>query len=159
MAHRIIRIALTAVIFAVIVAPAASAKTDKPVVAVFYFETAGGARSYLGPVVANYLITALAYLNKYKVIDPEKVAKVMEGSGVEEGEALATADAVAMAKKLGAVVACRGKVTKSSGGDKYTVTVDFISTANATVISSKSANATGEANLSKAVDRIVGLTE
>jgi hypothetical protein len=150
---------LAAVIMTVLCVPAALAKTNKPVVAVFYFETGGGARSYLGPVVANYMMSALAYIGKYKVIAPEKVAKVMEGSGIEEGETLATADAVAMAKKLGAVVACRGKVTKAASGNKYTVTVDFISTASGAVISSKSSNATGEANLSKAVDRIVGLTE
>ncbi|UCH77773.1 MAG: hypothetical protein JSU81_08590 [Candidatus Coatesbacteria bacterium] len=159
MTPRIFRTLLVALIFTVLCVPAAQAKSAKHVVAVFYFETEGGARSYLGPVVANYMMTALAYIGKYKVVDPEKVAKVMEGSGIEEGETLPTADAVAMAKKLGAVVACRGKVTKAKSGDKYTVTVDFISTATGGVISSTSANATGEANLSKAVDRIVGLTK
>jgi TolB-like protein len=137
-------------------APWAAAKSNKPVIAVFHFETSG-ANSYLGPVVANYLMSALAYLGKYKVIEPEKVAKVMEGEGIDEGEAVSTADAVAMGKKLGAIVACRGKIAKS--GNSFTVTVDFISTANSAVISSKSSKVTGEANLSKGIDTIVGLTK
>jgi hypothetical protein len=81
----------------------------------------------------------------------------MEGEGIDEGAAVSTADAVAMGKKLGAIVACRGKVAKS--GNSYTVTVDFISTANSAVISSKSTKVTGEANLSKGIDTIVGLTK
>jgi hypothetical protein len=102
-------------------------------------------------------MTALAYLGKYKVIEPEKIDKVLEGSGIDDGEAIPTGEAAKMGKKLGAIVACRGKVTKS--GNKYTITVDFISTANASVITSNSANVTGEANISKGIDRIVGLTK
>lgn len=132
------------------------AKSTKPVVAVFNFETVG-ANEYVGPVTARYLMTALAYLGKYKVIEPEKIDKVLEGSGIDDGEAIPTGEAANMGKKLGAMVACRGKVTKS--GNKYTITVDFISTANASVITSNSANVTGEANISKGIDRIVGLTK
>jgi TolB-like protein len=132
------------------------AKTTKPVIAVFYFETAN-ANDYLGPVTARYLMTALAYLGKYKVIEPEKIEKVLEGAGIGDGEAIETTTAATLGKKLGAMVACRGKVTKQ--GNKYTITVDFISTANASVITSNSANVTGEANLSKGVDHIVGLTK
>jgi TolB-like protein len=132
------------------------AKTAKPVIAVFNFETAN-ANDYLGPVTARYLMTALAYLGKYKVIEPEKIEKVLEGAGIGEGEAIETGTAATLGKKLGAMVACRGKVTKK--GNKYTITVDFISTANAAVITSNSANVTGEANLSKGIDRIVGLAK
>jgi len=141
---------------ALICAPLSHAKTDKPVIAVFHFETQG-ARSYVGPVVAQYLMTALAYLGKYKVVDPPKIAKIMEGSNIDEGEPVSIAAAAAMGKSVGAMIACRGKITKN--GNKYTVTVEFISTANGAVINSQSANVTGEANLSKGVDRIVGLTK
>jgi len=150
------RAVLTLGLLTMALAPLSWAKTTKPVIAVFHFETEG-ARSYVGPVCAKYLMSALAYLGKYKVVAPEKIEKVMEGSDISEGEAVSTADAVALGKKLGAVIACRGKVAKS--GEKYTVTVDFISTANGAVVTSKSANVTGEANLSKGIDRIVGLTD
>ncbi|GEM_PF-1314985 len=139
-----------------IYAPPAPAKTAKPVIAVFNFETES-ANDYLGPVVARYLITALAYLGKYKVVEPEKIEKILEGSDIGEGEPISTATAATLGKKLGAMVACRGKVSKN--GDKYTITVDFISTANGAVITSNSANVTGEANLSKGIDHIVGLTD
>jgi TolB-like protein len=132
------------------------AKTAKPVIAVFNFETES-ASDYLAPVVARYLMTALAYLGKYKVVEPEKIEKILEGSDIGEGEPISTATAAALGKKLGAMVACRGKVTKK--GNKYTITVDFISTANGAVITSSSANVTGEANISKGIDRIVGLTD
>jgi hypothetical protein len=156
MTKRIFRAASVLCLLVLVCAPLASAKTTKPVIAVFYFETQG-ARSYVGPVVAKYLMAALAYLGKYSVVEPEKIDKVMEGSEIAEGDAISTADAVKLGKKLGAIIACRGKVTEN--GEKYTVTVDFISTANGAVISSKSANVTGEANLSKGIDRIVGLTD
>ena len=132
------------------------AKTTKLVIAVFNFETEG-ASGYVGPVVAHYLMAALAYMGKYKVVEPGKIDKIMEGSEIGEGEPVSTAIAAKLGKKLGAMVACRGKVTKK--GDKYTITVDFISTANGAVITSNSANVTGEANLSKGIDRIVGLTK
>jgi len=38
------------------------------------------------------------------------------------------------------------------------VTVDFVSTVNGAIITTKSAKVTGEENLSKAIDRIVGVT-
>jgi hypothetical protein len=132
------------------------AKSTKPVIAVFNFGTEG-ANSYLGPVTAQYLMAALAYLGKYKVIEPGKIDKLLEGHGIAEGEVIPTGEAAKLGKKIGAMVACRGKVTKK--GNKYTITVDFISTANAAVITSNSANVTGEANLSKGIDRIVGLTK
>lgn len=135
---------------------ATQAKSAKPVIAVFNFETVS-ANDYLGPVTARYLMTALAYLGKYKVIEEVKIKKVLEGAGIGKGDAIDTTMAVTLGKKLGAMVACRGKVTKK--GNKYTITVDFISTANAAVIASNSANVTGEANISKGVDRIVGLTK
>jgi TolB-like protein len=156
MTKRFLRAAAVLCLLTLAFAPLAGAKTTKPVIAVLHFE-AEGARSYVGPVVAKYLMSALTYLGKYKVVAPEKIDKVMEGSGIGEGEAISTADAVSLGKKLGAVIACRGKVAKN--GDKYTVTVDFISTANGAVVTSKSANVTGEANLSKGIDRIVGLTD
>lgn len=139
-----------------IFASTSPAKTAKPVIAVFNFETEG-ASDYLAPVVARYLMTALAYLGKYKVVEPEKIEKILEGSDIGPGEPMSTATAAALGKKLGAMVACRGKVTKK--GNKYTITADFISTANGAVITSKSANVTGEANLSKGIDSIVGLTD
>ncbi|HUU56854.1 MAG TPA: hypothetical protein VMW93_05885 [bacterium] len=156
MTKRFFRATLTVCFLTLTLAPLSWAKTTKPVIAVFYFETQG-ARSYVGPVVAKYLMSALAYLGKYKVVEPEKIDKVMEGSEIGEGDPVSTADAVKLGKRLGAVIACRGKVAKS--GEKYTVTVDFISTANGAVVTSKSANVTGEANLSKGIDRIVGLTD
>lgn len=156
MTKRLFPLALTLCLLTAGLSPLAWGKTTKPVIAVLHFETVG-ARSYVGPVVAKYMMSALAYLGKYSVVAPEKIDKVMEGSDIGEGEAVSTADAVSLGKKLGAVIACRGKVAKS--GEKYTVTVDFISTANGAVVTSKSANVTGEANLSKAIDRIVGLTD
>ena len=156
MTKRFFRATLALCFLTLALAPLSWAKTTKPVIAVFHFETQG-ARSYVGPVVAKYLMSALAYLGKYKVVEPEKIDKVMEGSDIGEGDPVSTADAVKLGKKLGAVIACRGKVTKN--GEKYTVTVDFISTANGAVVTSKSANVTGEANLSKGIDRIVGLTD
>ena len=140
----------------VVFALSSPAKTAKPVIAVFNFEIES-ASDYLAPVVARYLMTALAYLGKYKVVEPEKIEKILEGSDIGQGEPISTATAAALGKKLGAMVACRGKVTKN--GNKYTITVDFISTANGAVITSKSANVTGEANLSKGIDSIVGLTD
>ena len=139
-----------------ICAPLSHAETDKPVIAVFHFETQG-AGSYVGPVVARYLMTAFAYLGKYKVVDPPKIVKIMEGWNIGEGEPVSVADAAAMGKSVGAMIACRGKVTKNN--DNYTITVEFISTANGAVVNSQSINVTGEANLSKGVDRIVGLTK
>ena len=156
MTKRLFLLTLTLCLLTACLPPLAWGKTTKPVIAVLHFETEG-ARSYVGPVVAKYMMSALAYLGKYSVVAPEKIDKVMEGSDIGEGEAVSTADAVSLGKKLGAVIACRGKVAKS--GEKYTVTVDFISTANGAVVTSKSANVTGEANLSKAIDRIVGLTD
>jgi TolB-like protein len=156
MAKHIFRITSALLALALLLPLASLAKSDKPVIAVFHFETAG-ASDYLGPVSAQFMMAALAYLGKYKVIEPEKIEKLLEGSGVADGEAIATEKAAEMGKKLGAMVACRGKVSKS--GNKYTITVDFISTANATVIGSNSANVTGEANISKGIDRIVGLTK
>lgn len=136
-------------------APAAFSATTKPVIAVLNFETEG-AKVYWSSVMARYLMTAVAYMGEYKVVGPEKVAKIMEGSGIAEGGAVSTADAVKLAKQLGAAAACRGKLVKA--GDQYTVTVDFISTVNGAIIATKSAKVTGEENLSKAIDRIVGLT-
>lgn len=156
MTKRFFRAALILCLLTLALGPLSWAKTTKPVIAVLHFETEG-ARSYVGPVCAKYLMSALAYLGKYKVVAPEKIDKVMEGSDIGEGEAVSTADAVSLGKKLGAVIACRGKVAKS--GEKYTITVDFISTANGAVVTSKSAKVTGEANLSKGIDRIVGLTD
>ena len=156
MAKHVFRITSLLLALAVFYPLPSLAKSTKPVVAVFHFETAG-ANEYVGPVTAEYLMSALAYLGKYKVIEPAKIKKLMEGSGIGDGEAIPTAEAANMGKKLGAMVACRGKVTKS--GNKYTITVDFISTANASVITSNSANVTGEANISKGIDRIVGLTK
>jgi hypothetical protein len=156
MTKRSLRAALALGLVLLAFAPLSWAKTTKPVIAVFYFET-DGARSYVGPVVARYLMSALTFLGKYKVIEPEKIDKIMEGSKIGEGETLSTGEAAKMGKRLGAAIACRGKVSKS--GEQYTITVDFISTANAAVVTSKSANVTGEANLSKGVDRIVGLTD
>jgi TolB-like protein len=142
--------------FVAIYPPASLAKSAKPVVAVFYFE-ADGVSDYVGEAVGGYLMTALAFLDKYKVVDPEKIDKILEGSDIGKGKPIPTETAAALGKKLGAIVACRGKVTKK--GDRYTITVDFISTANGAVITSNSANVTGEANLSKGIDRIVGLTK
>jgi hypothetical protein len=156
MGKRLFRMLLLVSIVAVICPPPSLAKSTKPVVAVFNFE-ADGVSGYVGAAVAGYLTTALAYLGRYKVVDPEKINKISEGSDIHEGDAIATEKAAALGKKLGAIVACRGKVTKK--GNKYTITVDFISTANAAVITSSSANVTGEANLSKGIDRIVGLTK
>ncbi len=156
MTKTVSRILLALLAFAAIFPPASVAKSTKPVVAVFYFE-ADGVSDYVGTAVAGYLMTALAFLGKYKVVDPEKIDKISEGSDIGKGKPIPTETAAALGKKLGAIVACRGKVTKR--GDKYTITVDFISTANGTVITSNSANVTGEANLSKGIDRIVGLTK
>jgi TolB-like protein len=156
MTKRFFRAALILCLLTLALAPLSWGKTTKPVIAVLHFETEG-ARSYVGPVCAKYLMSALAYLGKYSVVAPEKIDKVMEGSEIDEGGTISTADAVSLGKKLGAVIACRGKVAKS--GEKYTITVDFISTANGSVVTSKSANVTGEANLSKGIDRIVGLTD
>ncbi len=156
MAKNVFRIVWLVSALALLCPPISQAKTAKPVIAVFYFETVS-ANKYLGPVTARYLMTALAYLGKYKVIEEGKIKKVLEGADFGEGDAIDTTTAATLGKKLGAMVACRGKVTKS--GNKYTVSVDFISTANAAIITSNSANVTGEANLSKGVDRIVGLTK
>jgi TolB-like protein len=156
MVKTVLRIFLLLSTFAAVCPPASLAKSAKPVVAVFYFE-ADGASDYVGETVAGYLMTALAYLGKYKVVDPEKIKKISEGSDLSRGEALSTEKAAALGKKLGAIVACRGRVTKK--GNKYTITVDCISTANGAVITSNSANVSGEANLSKGIDRIVGLTK
>jgi len=134
----------------------AAAATTKPVVAVLHFETEE-AKPYWGKVVAGYLASAIAYMGEYKPVAPEKIAKVLEGGGVKEGAPISAAEAAAFGKKVGAVIACRGKVAKA--GNQYTVTVDFVNTATGAIITTKSAQVTGEENLSKAVDRIVGLTE
>jgi len=131
------------------------AATTKPVIAVLYFET-DNCKAYWGPVVARYLMTAIAYMGEYKAVSSDKIDKIMEGSGIKEGGAMTTAEAAGLGKKVGAVVATRGKVSKA--GEQYTVTVDFVSTVNGAIITTKSAKVTGEENLSKAIDRIVGLT-
>lgn len=136
-------------------APVARAASTRPVVAVLYFETEG-CKSYLASVTARYLMTAVAYKGTYEVVAPEKIDKIMEGSGVAEGGAISAAEAIKMGKQVGAAVICRGKVSRE--GDKYTVTVDFIYTATGAVASTKSAQVTGEANISKAIDSIIGLT-
>jgi TolB-like protein len=138
-----------------LVGATAYAAAAKPTVAVLHFETVG-CKPYLSAVTARYLMTAIAYMGQYDVIAPEKVEKAMEGSGVAEGNALSAADALKTGKQLGAAVVCRGKVAKE--GDSYVVTVDFISTVTGGVLTTKSAKVTGEANISKAIDTIVGLT-
>jgi TolB-like protein len=155
MSKKIIGLALAFAAVAAITAGPASAKTDKQVIAVLYFQTEG-ANSYLGPVVGKYMMAALTYLGKYKVVEPEKVEKIAEGYNLKEGAAVSNEDALGMAKKLGATVACKGKVTKSGG--TYTVTAEFIHVATGAVVTTKSAKVNSEADLSKAVDRIVGLT-
>lgn len=134
----------------------AGAKSDKPVVAVMYFETVN-CKPYLSEVVALYLMTALAYLGQYEVAKPELVAKIMEGAEIKPGGAVSAEEAISMAKKIGASVVCRGKVT--AAGDSYTVTVDSFNAVTGQPIKSRSASVTGEVNLSKAIDKIVGLSE
>jgi TolB-like protein len=140
---------------ATVCAPIANAASTRPVVAVLYFETEG-CKSYLAAVTARYLMTAVAYKGTYEVVTPEKIDKIMEGSGVADGGAISSADAIKLGKKLGAAIVCRGKVSRE--GEQFTVTVDFLSTATGTVVSTKSSKVTGEANISKAIDTIIGLT-
>lgn len=143
-------------LMAALVAAYAHGATTKPVVAVLHFETEN-TKSYWGKVVAGYLASALAYIGEYKPVAPEKVAKVLEGGGVKEGASISVNEAVAFGKKVGANAVCRGKVSKS--GEEYTITVEFINVATGGIITTKSTKVVGEENLSKGIDRIVGLTD